>query len=137
MYITEDFPQQTIRDWFETAGPESLDLVELTNKTSFGEGDHTGEQTSVDYAYSAYLVRYIAEMYGKDRFLAFYDSFAAVPYAEIRNALPRSGGGSIFNTSMEQIAQQVTPELVQTEFGVDLATLERDFETWLGQQLSE
>ncbi len=136
MFITNNFDRDVITDWYRRGGPASLDLFELTGKTSFGEADHAGEETTVEYAYSAYLAKYLADTYGQDTFLAFYDSFAAVPVEVIQSQLPRGEIVSVFSSSMSPIAQKVTPERVQAAFGVDLVTLEREFEEWLGQEVA-
>jgi hypothetical protein len=134
-YVTDDYQRDILAPWYADNGAAQLSLQDLTAKTSFGEHDPTGEQTSIDYAYSAYLARYIADTYGENTFLQLYDSYADVPFETISADLPRFGGGSIFNASMGNLAQKLTPDLVQDTLGVDLATLERDFETWLGGQL--
>lgn len=134
-YVTDDYQRDLLAPWYADGGAAQLSLEDLTAKTSFGEYDPTGEQTSIDYAYSAYLARYIAETYGEDMFLRLYDSYADVPFETISADLPRFGGGSIFNASMGSLAQKLTPDLVQDTLGVDLQTLERDFETWLAEQL--
>lgn len=134
MFITSDFPRDALARGFEEQGADLIDLPELSSKTSFGEFDFTGEQTTIDYAYSAYLARYIVETYGEDKFFALYDSFADVPFETISDQLPRFGGGSLFNATFGNLAQKLTPDKVQATLGVDLATLERDFETWLPGQ---
>ena len=135
MWVTADFARDALAEWYAGGGAAAGTLFELTGKTTFGGDDHTGDQTSIDYAYAAYLAKYLVETYGQERFVRFYNSFADVPFDTIRAKLPLSGGGSVFDASMGEIAQQVTPEKVQTAFGVDIDTLERDYETWLGAEL--
>lgn len=137
MFVSNDFPQPIIADWYREQGPETMSLADLSGKTSFGEHDGLDEQTSIDYAYSAFLTRYLVETYGKDAFFSFYDSFADVPFDAISNDLPRAGEGSLMESSMGSLAQKLAPQQAQAAFGVDLATLERDFEAWLAGQVGE
>ena len=135
MYVTDDLPEREIREWYREQGPDSMSLAELSGKTSFGQFDHTGEQTSIDYAYSAYLTKYLVDTYGEDTFWAFYDSYADVPFETISDELPRFGGSTVLDATMGNLAQTLTPDKVEDAFDVDLAMLERDFETWIGQQI--
>lgn len=135
MFVSNDYPKDVLAEWYRNNGAESMSLADLSSKTSFGEHDFTGEQTSIDYAYSAYLARYLVETYGQDQFFALYDSFADVPFDVISDELPSFGGGFVFNAAFGNLAQKLAPESVQDVLGVDLATLEREYETWLAQQL--
>lgn len=135
MFVTSDFPRETLAPWYRDGGAAELDLAEFSGKTSFGEHDMASEQTSLDYAYSAYLARYIVETHGEDKFLALYDSFADVPYEALSAELPATGDGAISSGQISSLAQKVTPDKVQETLGVDLATLEQNYETWLGSQL--
>lgn len=135
MYVTSDFPKDALTNWYRDGGAARLSLADLSAQTAFGERDISDQQTSINYAYSAFLAKYIVETYGQDKFLALYDSFADVPFATISNQLPRFGGGSIFTASMGNLAQKLAPEKVQQTLGVDLPTLEAQYESWLGGQL--
>jgi hypothetical protein len=135
MFVSDDLPTSVIAGWYREQGPETMSLADLSGKTAFGEHEALDEQTSIDYAYSAFLAKYLVETYGKDAFFSFYDSFAEVPFEAISNDLPRAGDSSVVDASMGSLAQRLTPEKLQASFGVDLPTLERDFETWLGQQV--
>lgn len=137
MFVSDDLPQTLIADWYRESGPDTMSLIELSAKTSFGEHDALDEQTAIDYAYSAFLTKYLVEKYRKDTFFAFYDSFADVPFEAISNELPRTGDGALIEDSMGNLAQQLAPEQVQNAFGVDLETLESEYEAWLGQQVGE
>jgi hypothetical protein len=137
MFVSNDVPTPVIADWYRQRGPETMSLSDLSAKTAFGEHDALDEQTSVDYAYSAFLTKYLVEKYGKDAFFTFYDSFADVPFESISNELPRAGDGSLLDASMDTLAQRLAPEKVEAAFGVDLVTLEREYEAWLAQQIGE
>lgn len=136
MYVTGDFPQAALGEWLQDDGTATMSLADLSNKTSFGEHDFTGTQTSIDYAYAAYLARYIAETYGEEQFFALYDSFADVSYEVISNELPAFGGGSIYSSAFGALAAKQTPENVQATLGVDLVTLEQDYERWLATEIA-
>jgi hypothetical protein len=136
MYVTGDFPQAVIAQWYREQAPQSVDLATLSAHTSFGEDNMTEHQTSIDYAYSAYLTRYLAERYGKDAFFDFYESFADVPFEEIEPHLPDPADGQALDAVMRDLAQRFAHENVQAAFGIDLETLEREFEAWLGEQVS-
>ncbi len=133
-YFTDDFRPDLIKTWLADGGADEISLRELSSKTSFGEHDFTGEQTEIDYAYSANLARYIVDTYGKDKYIELYDSFATVPFERIRDELPSFGFGSIFDSVFGDVAQELAPEQIQQVLGVDIDTLERDYEAWLAQQ---
>lgn len=135
MFVSDDLPLTTISDWYRESGPDTMSLVDLSAKTSFGEHDALDDQTAIDYAYSAFLTKYLVEKYGKDQFFAFYDSFADVPFDTISNDLPRAGDAALLEASMGNLAQKLAPQQVQDAFGVDLQTLEAEYETWLGAQV--
>lgn len=136
MFVSDDLPLPVISDWYRESGPDTMSLVDLSSQTSFGEHDALAEETSINYAYSAFLVKYLVEKYGQAAFFAFYDSFADVPFDAISNELPRSNGG-VIEDSMGSLAQKLAPSMAQDAFGVDLATLESDYEAWLGEQVGE
>lgn len=133
-YFTGDFRPDLIKTWLEDGGRDKISLRELSLKTNFGEHDFTGEQTAIDYAYSANLARYIVDTYGKDKYIELYDSFAGVPFERISDELPTFGFGSIFDSVFGNVAQELAPEQIQQVLGVDIDTLERDYEAWLQQQ---
>ncbi|HEY0739606.1 MAG TPA: hypothetical protein VGD69_32070 [Herpetosiphonaceae bacterium] len=135
MFVSNDLPLTTISDWYRESGPDTMSLVDLSAKTSFGEHDALDDQTAIDYAYSAFLTRYLVEKYGKDQFFDFYDSFADVPFDAISNELPRAGDDALLEASMDSLAQKLAPQQVQDVFGVDLQMLESEYETWLGEQV--
>lgn len=135
MFVSDDLPLTTISDWYRDSGPDTMSLVDLSAKTSFGEHDALDDQTAIDYAYSAFLTKYLVDTYGKDQFFDFYDSFADVPFDAISDQLPRTGDGALLEASMGNLAQQLTPQQVQDAFGIDLQTLESEYETWLGEQV--
>ncbi|HEY0604068.1 MAG TPA: hypothetical protein VGD58_14210 [Herpetosiphonaceae bacterium] len=135
MFVSNDLPLTTIGDWYRESGPDTMSLVDLSAKTSFGEHDALDDQTAIDYAYSAFLTRYLVEKYGKDQFFAFYDSFADIPFDAISNELPRAGDDALLEASMGSLAQKLAPQQVEDTFGVDLQTLESEYETWLGEQV--
>lgn len=136
MYISDDVPETIIADWLADDGAAKLSLADLNSKTSFGEHDFTGTQTSIDYAYSAYLTRYIVETYGEDTFFALYDSLAEVPYEVISDELPAFAGGSLYSSAFGTLADKLTSEQIETTLGIDLATLERDYEAWLASEIT-
>jgi len=132
-YFTDDLRPDLIATWLQDGGADTISLRELSSKTNFGEHDFTGEQTAIDYAYSANLARYIVETYGKDKFIELYDSFAEVPFERISDELPAFGFGSIFDSVFGNVAQELAPEQIQQVLGVDIDTLEREYEAWLAQ----
>jgi hypothetical protein len=133
MYATDDFPLETIAQWYHEQGPDTVDLATLSRQTSFGgHAGATVEQTSIEYAYSAFLAKYLIDTYGNDRFFEFYDSFADVPVEELRAQLETDTG---FEAAMSAFAPQVAGQKVQAIYGIDLATLERNYEAWLADQL--
>jgi hypothetical protein len=135
MFVSNDFPLPVISDWYRDSGPDTMSLVDLSAKTSFGDHGALAEQTSLDYAYSAFLTKYLIEKYGQDAFFRFYDSFADLPFDAISGSLPRDGDSAAIETAMSGLAQQIAPQKLQEVFGVDLETLEREYEAWLGQQV--
>lgn len=136
MFYTDDFPAATLGRWLQEEGADALSLTELSRYTSFGaSSSSTGEQTAVFYAYSAYLARYLIATYGEAALLRFYDSFAALPAERILAALPPGADGAADQIDLSAATQTLTAELVPTAFGVDLATLEADYERWLADTL--
>jgi hypothetical protein len=135
MFISADLPLSVISDWYRESGPDTMSLAELSAKTSFGDHGSLAEQTSLDYAYSAFLTKYLIDKYGQESFFRFYDSFADVPFEAISGSLPRDSDSAAIDAAMSALAQQLTSEKLQEVFNVDLATLERDYETWLGAQV--
>jgi hypothetical protein len=132
MEVSGDLPIETMRTITSTGALAAFDLTAFTAKESFAETQPGGGQIAADYAYSAYLTRYLVSTYGFERFLAFYDSFAEAPLDDIRAEL-EAAEGSAGNT-LGDLAARLTPERLQESFGIDLPTLERDFKAWLPTQ---
>lgn len=135
MFYTDDFPAATLGHWLEEQGLDTVSLSELSHYTSFGATSDSSEQTAVFYAYSAYLVRYLVATYGEAALLRFYDSFAALPPERILAALPPGTDGTAEQIDLSAATPTLTAALVHTAFGVDLATLEADYERWLADTL--
>ena len=135
MHVAGDLPTETMRAAYEAGDAEGWSLFEFTGKQSFDASDATGARTAIDYAYAAYLARYLIDTYGFDRFVAFYDSFAAVPLDNMRNELADAEALSEGDTAMGMLAQQLTEARVQEVFGIDLPRLEGEFKRWLGEEL--
>jgi hypothetical protein len=131
MYVTSDFPTDTIQQWYRQEGPDTIDLAMLSGQTTFG--GHDADQTSIQYAYSALLAKYLIETYGTQQFFTFYDSFADVPPNRLIEKL--DADGSNFEAAMSNLAPTITAEKVQAAYNIDLQTLEREYETWLGKQI--
>lgn len=128
--VSHDPQTETMRALVRSARAQKLNLRELTAKRTFSEPD--SEQTASDYAYSAYLARYLAATYGFDRLLDFYVSFADIPLADIRADLP-AAQPALYET-MGELAANLMSARLQDAFGIDMNTLERDFKQWLQQQ---
>jgi hypothetical protein len=135
MEVAEDLPVVTMRAAYDSGNANTWSLQAFTGKRAFGALDSSGEQTAIDYAYAAYLARYLVATYGFDHFVAFYDSFADVPFEAVRDGFVQSEGAPESDEAMGGLAQRLTPEKLQAAFGIDLPALERDFKAWLATQM--
>lgn len=136
MVVSNDLPAATLRRVQQTGGLDTLSIAALSSQTSFGgAAGATVDETSADYAYSAFLAKYLIDTYGADRFWALYDWFARVPVRDVRAAL--SGANNDFDTAMHTLAPTMTATNVQATYGVDLQTLDRNYKTWLIQRLND
>jgi hypothetical protein len=134
MFVSSDLPTDTLQRAQQVGGFDTIGIASLSSQTSFGgAAGATVDQTSLEYAYSAFLATYLINTYGADRFWALYDSFADVPVREMRAALDAANGD--FDAAMQQLAPRVAAEKVQAAYGADLQTLEREYETWLAERL--
>jgi hypothetical protein len=135
MFVSSDLPTGTLQRAQQAGGFDTIGIASLSSQTSLGgAAGATVDQTSQEYAYSAFLAMYLIETYGADRFWALYDSFADVPVRDVRAALDAANGD--FDAAMQQLAPRVAAEKVQAAYGADLQTLERDYETWLTERLN-
>jgi hypothetical protein len=135
MYVTDDIPRPVMEQWYREHSFDTINLETLSSQTSFGLHNATELQTSVNYAYSAYLTKYLIEQYGEAMFIRLYKSFADVPFETIEAELSDFGDEQALNAALSGLAQKLASENVQAVYGVDLPTLERNFEAWLEQQL--
>jgi hypothetical protein len=134
MFVSSDLPTDTLQRAQQAGGFDTINIASLSSQTSFGGAvGATGDQTSLEYAYSAFLATYLIDTYGADRFWALYDSFDDVPVRDVRAALAAANGD--FDAAMQQFAPVVAAEKVQMAYNVDLQTLEREYEAWLAQRL--
>ncbi|MBA3946728.1 MAG: hypothetical protein H0X37_19465 [Herpetosiphonaceae bacterium] len=133
MDVSADFPHATLTTWLQTH-PEGMKLDDFSAVTSFGQGDDS-EQTLVQYAYAAYLAKYLIEVYGMQRFLALYDSFSATPLTDIQAALAPTTDAGGRNAALSELARHLTPLKIQTVLGSDLPTLEHNFNVWLSARI--
>jgi hypothetical protein len=136
MEVAGDLPAATMRAQIDAGALDAFRLMSFTEQAGFGLHDPNGAQAAADYAYAAYLVRYLVEQYGFDGLLAFYDSFSAVPVAAIRDDLSSARQAAREGQTLGPLAAKITPELVHEAFDLEFATFERDFIQWLRQQPS-
>ena len=134
MEVADDLPDAAMRTAYATGAVDTWSIEAFTAARSFGAMDPHGLQTAVDYAFSAYLVRYLVRTYGFERCLQFYDSFADVPFDEISAEFPPDGAAPS-DAALGRLAQQLTPERLRLAFGVDLPALESQFKAWLDAEL--
>lgn len=134
MYVSQDLPAATMRSAIASRTVDSFDLQSFTAAGSFVAGGRTAEQTELDYALSAYLMRYLVETYGWDRVTAFYHSFAGLPFDRVRGRLAAVGENES-EATLGAVAAELTPGQFEAVFGADLATSGRDFKRWLVTQL--
>lgn len=135
MQVAADLPAATMRAAYRTGAVEAWRLDDFTRLSAFGLHDPSGRQTALEYAFAAYLTRYLVETYGFERLLAFYDSFADPPAAVVDDARLRVDRPAAAGQTMGDLAAELTPERLATAFGIDAATLEADFLRWLPTQL--
>lgn len=135
MEVSEDLPVETMRTLNQAGAVEAFSLADFTARRSFATASPSADQTAADYAYSAFLARYLVEMYGFDRFLAFYDSFADVPFEDVRGQVLAAAGDDPLDDTLGALAAELIDGRLQATLGVDLATFERDFKAWLPSQL--
>jgi hypothetical protein len=135
MEIAGDLPQEVMRAQIAAGEIDIFRLDAFTTQPGFGLHDPGGAQTAADYAYAAYLARFLVERYGFETFLAFYDSFANVPVEDVRDELAAGGQSQDLSRTLGKLAGDLTPERLQIAYGIDLATLEQEFVTWLRQQV--
>ena len=135
MYVAGDLPVDAMRAAYSADEEQAWDLVEFTRDRDFGLGEQSGEQTTRDYAYAAFLTRYLVATYGFDRFVTFYDSFEAVPIAAIRDDLAGAEAPAVEDT-MGLLAERLTAAGLESTYGTDPETLERDFKRWLEAELA-
>jgi len=134
MFVSSDLPTDTLRSVQQAGGFDTVGIATLSSQTSFGGvAGAAMDQTSVEYAYSAFLATYLIETYGADRFWTLYDSFADVPVNDVRAAIEAANGD--FDAAMQQLAPRIAAQKVQDAYGVDLQMLERDYESWLTERL--
>ncbi len=135
MEVSRDLPVATMRAVVQSGGLQSWSLQALTARRSFAESDPAGQQTGIDYAYSAYLARYLSATYGFDKYVAFYDSFANIPFDDLRADLSAAQTTSLSDQTMGALAAKLSPTQLQEAFGVASDTLERDFKKWLPEHI--
>ncbi len=135
MEVSEDLPTETMRALRQAGAVEAFSLTDFTVRRSFATASPSADQTAADYAYSAFLARYLVETYGFDRFLAFYDSFADVPFEDVRGQILAAAGDDPLDDTLGALAAELIGGRLQATLGLDLATLERDFKAWLPSQL--
>ena len=111
-------------------------LQEFTAKHSFA-AHASDDETAVDYAYSAYLARYLIETYGFERFRDFYEGFANVPVETVRSDLADAQASAAADQTLGALAAKLLPDQLRAAFGIDPAALERDFKQWLFTQLGK
>ena len=134
MEVAGDLPAAAMRTQVDAGALDAFRMISFTEQASFGLLDPDGAQA--DYAFAAYLARYLVEQYGFDGLVEFYDSFSAVPVAAIRDDLSLAGEAVAEGQTLGPLAAKITPELVYEAFDLEFATLERDFLKWLRQQPS-
>jgi hypothetical protein len=132
MEVAGDLPAAAMRTQVDAGALDAFRLISFTEQASFGLHDPDGAQA--DYAFAAYLARYLVEQYGFDRLLAFYESFLAVPVAAVRDDLSLAGQTLGEGQTLGPLAAKITPELIHEAFDLEFAQLERDFLRWLRQQ---
>jgi len=129
--VAEELPAETMRAAVQAGKLQGFDLAEFTARRGWGAPDQSGAETALDYAFAAYLTRYLVDRYGFDRFVAFYDSFATVPWARLEKDLPVTESEAVAESAFGTLARDLTAAQLQTAYGLDLATLERDFLAWV------
>jgi len=135
MQVAADLPAATMRAAYGTGAVEAWRLDDFTRLSAFGLRDPSGRQTALEYAFAAYLTRYLVETYGFESLLAFYDSFADPPAAVVDDARLRVDRPDAEGQTMGDLAADLMPERLQTAFTIDAPTLEAEFLRWLPTQL--
>jgi hypothetical protein len=134
MEVSRDLPEATMRDRYAAGEIDRWSLQELTARHSFAT-NASDDETAVDYAYAAYLARYLVETYGFDRFRAFYEGFANVPVESVRSELAGAQASGAADQTLGALATRLLPDQLRVAFGVEPTALERDFKRWLPGQL--
>ncbi len=109
----------------------TLDLTELTRLSSLGIHDAASETTSYRYLYSGAVIAYLIEQYGEARVLAFYQSYAAVPMADIVDRLPLYSTPLGQDSTFQALSMEVTENALATNFDLTLTTLDAAVKEWL------
>ena len=116
--------------WKELKG-EIQGLESMTYTTQFGHiGDIFGTATARQYALASAMAEFVRERYGDAAFLALYRAYAEVPVETVEKHLPVFGLAVLVQASMEGIAEEVTPALMQKHLGADPAAFQAAFLEW-------
>jgi hypothetical protein len=135
MYVSDDVPVARMQEAWASGAVESWSLESFTATRRFGEHDPQGVETALDYAYSAYLVRYLVATYGWERVLQFYAAFGEVDTPSLAEDMAEAADPALVEPVMSRLGVRLTSSLLQSSFGVDLVTFEQNFKTWLADEI--
>ncbi len=131
MHVSDDLPAAAMQEQRDSGAVDAWQLQEFTALRRFGEHDPAGQQTATEYAYSAYLVRYLIDTYGFERVVEFYTSFAQVDGASIVDDMAEATAPDMVEPLMSRLTLRLTASALKSTFDVDILTFEQDYKQWL------
>lgn len=135
MQVSDDLPEETMRSLYLGGDLRKWNLRDFTAKRNYGGAEVSEQQTATDYAYAAYLVRYLTLTYGFDRFMVFYDSFADIPFDSVQGAFAGEQSHSSLDDTLGSLAASLSDAQTMAAFDVDLAIIDSHFKSWLSDQI--
>lgn len=131
VYYSEDVGGVTRDRLLNDGQLDNITLENLTRAETLGEHDFVGQQVGYEYIYSGETFAYLIETFGEDVTMEFYQSYAKVPAADVRDEMPRFGSTFAANAVFANLRAELTEAAVQRFFNRSVEQLDADIKEWL------
>ncbi|MFN3372528.1 MAG: hypothetical protein ACK44M_03050 [Chloroflexus sp.] len=121
MYFADQYRPELRQYLISEGKSDQISLAQLTAADQLGQFDFMGGRVGPEYLFCAEVVQYLIDTYGIERFWEFYRSFTTIPTERLQQAIPLF---TVLDSGLGPFRKEVTPEILNTVYGLSLADLE-------------